>query len=104
MKRSIQHTLGALAAAGLSALLLAGAGAAGGQCEKTDKDRPASPADLPRVQKATHQKYTEKIPDSKVTFEMVPIPGGAFLMGSPPEEKGRGPDEGPQHPVELRPF
>jgi formylglycine-generating enzyme required for sulfatase activity len=35
---------------------------------------------------------------------MVPIRGGEFLMGSPPGEAGRKPDEGPQHPVKLSPF
>jgi formylglycine-generating enzyme required for sulfatase activity len=33
------------------------------------------------------------------------IPPGAFLMGSPPEEPGRGADEGPQHEVTItKPF
>jgi formylglycine-generating enzyme required for sulfatase activity len=53
---------------------------------------------------AAHKAYTEKIPNSEVTFDMVPIPGGTFLMGSPATEKERGEDEGPQHPVTLRPF
>ena len=35
---------------------------------------------------------------------MVAIPGGTFVMGSPEDEKGRNADEGPQHPVELKPF
>src|SRR5262249_14679663 len=35
---------------------------------------------------------------------MIPIPGGTFLMGSPAGEKGRKPDEGPQHPVTVKPF
>ena len=35
---------------------------------------------------------------------MVAIPGGTFLMGSPAGEKGRTGDEGPQHPVALKPF
>ena len=35
---------------------------------------------------------------------MVAIPGGTFLMGSPADEKGRNDDEGPQHPVTLKPF
>jgi formylglycine-generating enzyme required for sulfatase activity len=48
--------------------------------------------------------YTETIPGSMVSFEMIPIPGGRFLMGSPPGEAGRKDDEGPQHPVEIRPF
>ena len=48
--------------------------------------------------------YKETIPGSKVTFDMVAIPGGTFLMGSPATEKGRNDDEGPQHPVTLKPF
>jgi formylglycine-generating enzyme required for sulfatase activity len=35
---------------------------------------------------------------------MVAIPAGSFLMGSPPEEKGRSGDEGPQHRVGLEGF
>src|SRR6266568_4207865 len=52
--------------------------------------------------------YTEKIKDpesgEEISFEMVGIPGGTFLMGSSPSEPGRGEDEGPQHPVTIRPF
>ncbi|MCA9710353.1 MAG: SUMF1/EgtB/PvdO family nonheme iron enzyme, partial [Myxococcales bacterium] len=36
--------------------------------------------------------------------ELVWIPGGRFLMGSPETEEGRDPDEGPQHEVELSGF
>jgi formylglycine-generating enzyme required for sulfatase activity len=39
-----------------------------------------------------------------VTLEMVYIPEGRFLMGSPETEKGRNSDEGPQHQVTLEPF
>jgi formylglycine-generating enzyme required for sulfatase activity len=39
-----------------------------------------------------------------VTLEMVYIPEGRFLMGSPKTEKGRYSDEGPQHQVTLEPF
>jgi formylglycine-generating enzyme required for sulfatase activity len=59
---------------------------------------------LPSVEPATHQAYTETIPDSKIRFDLAAIPGGTFLMGSPKDEKGRGDDEGPQHPVKIRPF
>jgi len=48
--------------------------------------------------------YTETIPGSTITFEMVPIPGGTFMMGSPDSEAGRKEDEGPVHKVTLSPF
>src|SRR6266567_1936311 len=48
--------------------------------------------------------YAETIPGTNVKFEMVPIPGGTFTMGSPASEAHRSPDEGPQHPVTLGPF
>jgi formylglycine-generating enzyme required for sulfatase activity len=53
--------------------------------------------------------YIETVPGSlvngkPVTFEMVPIPGGTFTMGSPDEEEGRNDDEGPQRTVTVRPF
>ncbi len=51
-----------------------------------------------------HKAYKETIPDTKVSFNMVAIPGGEFAMGSPAGEKGRKDDEGPQHPVKIRPF
>lgn len=48
--------------------------------------------------------YVETIPGTQVTFEMAPIPGGTFTMGSPPSEAGRSDDEGPQHQVTVGPF
>jgi formylglycine-generating enzyme required for sulfatase activity len=50
------------------------------------------------------QKYTEPIPGTAVTFDMVPIPAGEFLMGSPMTEAHRKLDEGPQHKVAIEPF
>ena len=41
---------------------------------------------------------------AEVTLEMVPIPAGEFMMGSPEDEPGRWDDEGPQHRVRLKPF
>ena len=60
-------------------------------------------AKYPMVEKAEHKAYKEKIND-KVSFDMVPIPGGAFMMGSLANEKGRAADEAPQHPVAIQPF
>lgn len=48
--------------------------------------------------------YTQRIPEFDVTFQMVPIPGGKFTMGSPEDEEGRGENEGPQIEVEIKPF
>jgi serine/threonine protein kinase len=39
-----------------------------------------------------------------ITLEMVAIPGGTFLMGSPENEEGRSSDESPQHWVTVKPF
>ncbi len=38
------------------------------------------------------------------TLEMVEIPGGQFLMGSPLGEKERNTNEGPQHPMTIKVF
>ena len=48
--------------------------------------------------------FTEKIPGSSVSFNMVAISGGEFLMGSPEKEAYRKTDEGPQKKVRLTPF
>lgn len=48
--------------------------------------------------------YTQEISGTEAAIDMVPIPGGSFVMGSPSAEKGRKSDEGPQHEVSLEPF
>ncbi|MBS0204532.1 MAG: formylglycine-generating enzyme family protein [Planctomycetes bacterium] len=48
--------------------------------------------------------YTQKIGSTDVSFDMVPIPAGEFLMGSPESEAGRHRSEGPQHRVQIEPF
>jgi formylglycine-generating enzyme required for sulfatase activity/mono/diheme cytochrome c family protein len=50
------------------------------------------------------RKYSISIPGADVSFEMVPIPGGEFIMGTPQSEPGRNGDEGPQHNVKIEPF
>lgn len=50
------------------------------------------------------QPYTEVLRSSDVKFDMVPIPGGEFVMGSPESEDKRAEDEGPQHVVKIEPF
>lgn len=53
---------------------------------------------------ATMKDYKSKVPLNGADFEMVAIKGGTFTMGSPSSEKGRNPDEGPQHQVTIAPF
>lgn len=53
---------------------------------------------------ADMKDYTGEIPKTGEKFEMVALPGGQFLMGSPGDEAGRFEDEGPQHKVEIAPF
>jgi len=50
--------------------------------------------------------YTETVAtkDGKAAFDLVGIPGGTFTRGSPAGEADRNDDEGPAHPVTLKPF
>ncbi len=48
--------------------------------------------------------FTEYIPGSSVSFEMVAIPGGSFQMGSPGGEPFRYENEGPVREVNISPF
>ncbi len=49
------------------------------------------------------QYFSENL-GNNVTLEMVAIPGGKFLMGSPEDEAERYDDESPQHEVTVPPF
>lgn len=48
--------------------------------------------------------YTTTIPGTDVAFEMIPVPGGTFKMGSPADEDSRSDDEGPQIEVKVDPM
>jgi formylglycine-generating enzyme required for sulfatase activity len=50
------------------------------------------------------KSFTENIPKSSISFNMVAIPGGTFKMGSPGSEPFRKADEGPVREVEISPF
>jgi len=47
---------------------------------------------------------TEIIPGTDISFTLVHLPGGTFLMGSPEDEAGRNADEGPQRVVMVESF
>ncbi|WP_031495299.1 formylglycine-generating enzyme family protein [Bryobacter aggregatus] len=53
---------------------------------------------------AAMKPYKNIIPGTEVPYEMLPIPGGKFLMGTPESEPGHKPDESPQHTVAVEPF
>ncbi|MDX1654601.1 MAG: formylglycine-generating enzyme family protein [Candidatus Competibacteraceae bacterium] len=48
--------------------------------------------------------FRDTLQDGSRGPEMVALPAGTFIMGSPEEEPGRSPAEGPQHQVNIRPF
>jgi len=48
--------------------------------------------------------YEQRVPGTEASFEMKPVPGGEFLLGSPPGEPGRRDDEGPQRRVRVGPM
>ena len=95
MKRPSQHPLawaGAVLVFAMASLLLRDGPASGQAIPK-----------LPLVEAKKHQDYAETL-SKYVTLDMVAIPGGTFLMGTPASEKDRNDDEGPQHPVTIKPF
>ncbi len=70
-------------------------------------DQKPVPLPLPEAEAETEddmRPYAERLEHTDVVIEMVPIPGGEFFMGSPEDEAGRNPDEGPVHRVRIDPF
>ncbi|MCR9198930.1 MAG: formylglycine-generating enzyme family protein [Planctomycetaceae bacterium] len=64
-----------------------------------------SPAPLLAQTTAGEMKaYQQAIDGTDVAIDMVPIPGGSFVMGSPADEPSRKDDEGPRHEVRVEPF
>ena len=57
--------------------------------------RPAMPA---------FGNYTQTLPGSTIAIEMVAIPGGEMVLGSPVDEPGREPSDQPQRRVRVPPF
>ena len=68
------------------------------------EDLKLTPPEAEAKTEAQMRPYKQAIPGADVAFEMVPIKGGEFVMGSPESEPGRNEDEGPQHKVRVEPF
>ena len=63
-------------------------------------------SDVGKIDSRSQESARQKIEDlgNGIKLEMVYIPGGSFLMGSPNTESKRCDNEGPQHKVTLKPF
>ena len=85
--------------AGLAALA-----AAAGFAPVDDKPEIPAPPVVPAKIDLPPKSFTETIPGTDVKFEMVYVPAGENLMGSPATEAGRTEDEGPQVRVKVRAF
>lgn len=57
-----------------------------------------------KAQTQTFAAYTQTIPGSHASFEMVAVKAGKASIGSPDAEPGRKKEEGPVHSVELDAF
>lgn len=58
-----------------------------------------------RIKHRTHDiTYVEEVLSDKVSLELVLVPEGGFMMGSPDDEEERDDDEGPQHRVSVSNF
>ena len=93
-RRQKRFRIAVVAVAGVAAAALAAAPDAGS----------SAPSILGQAAAAATAPYTETIPGTTVSFDMVAIPGGTFRMGSPATETFHNDDEGPQVEVKVGPF
>ena len=56
------------------------------------------------IKQETKQSYIFQESVEDVVLELVPVPSGKFMMGSPESEVGRDDDEGPQYEVNIQPL
>ena len=70
-----------------------------GVTETIEKEKYTEPAAVDKF-----ENFTETIPGSTVSFNMIAIEGGSFRMGSTDDEPLRNPDEGPVREVTVSPF
>jgi len=62
-------------------------------------------AKTPAVTAGEMKAYTEKAKlADDAAYDLLPVPGGEFVIGSPESETGRKADEGPQKKIKIEPF
>lgn len=67
------------------------------------KEKPASGPAV-KVEEGYMVPYAFRVPGTDKEVEMIPVPGGEFLFGSPDDEADRRDDEGPQIKVTVAPM
>ena len=98
MKKSIHHNKGVFSYAVLVILIL------GTSCKTTRAIEESESEKAMENKVISAEAYSEKIPETEITMEMIKIPAGNFVMGSPASEAGRKADEGPQREVSVDAF
>jgi formylglycine-generating enzyme required for sulfatase activity len=56
------------------------------------------------VDESSMKDYSSQVPQTSAPYHMVALEGGAFSMGSTPDEPGRQENEGPQQTIDVSPF
>ncbi len=69
-----------------------------------EKDQEISRAAIEYEMDPDFAAYTQNIPGTDVTMDMVPVQGGTFTMGRASGEEGKAPHEGPQRQVNVGSF
>ena len=69
-----------------------------------DRPDPLPIANADAASEAEMKPYTELVEHANAKIEMVPIPSGKFMRGSPATEADRKEDEGPQHELAIDAF
>ena len=64
----------------------------------------AQAATSARQEAGALELVTDTIPGTRVTFALVHVDGGSFMIGTPASEPGRDDDEGPVREVTVSPF
>ena len=69
--------------------------------EMENAKRKAEELERQKAPAAAKQQEASPFSMNAIGMEFVPIPAGKFIMGSPVDESGRYPNEGPQHEVQI---
>jgi formylglycine-generating enzyme required for sulfatase activity len=103
MKRRFPHTHVMRQVAAVLAIVFAGF-QVNTSISAAERPDPLPIPDSAAASEAEMKPYVELVEHANAKIDMVPIPGGKFVMGSPATEADRKEDEGPQHEVAIDAF